>query len=85
MGRRMDLRCRDPVSLSSYCADPSILKSFCHKSVISIGKTHDSRRAILGHSIYLALAHEIRTLGNYLPQKVSPAHKKHYILQFSSN
>ena len=35
--------------------------------------------------IYLALAYEIRTLGNYLPQKVFPAPEKQYFFQFSSN
>ena len=54
----------------------------CHPPV---GKTHESRFAILGSPIYLALAYEITTLENYLPQKVSPAREKHYFLQFPLN
>ena len=75
MARRMAFVCCDTVSLSSYCADPNVFKSFCYESVVSIGKTHDSRLAILGSPICLSLAHEIRTLENNLPQKMAPGLK----------
>ncbi len=61
----------------SWCSSTTDQK--CHPCP---GKTHDSRFAISGSPIYLSLAHEIRTLENYVLQKVSPVIEKHYFYYF---